>query len=132
MSSSNATLMVENLLEEDNIVTGQNAEMDEFNLSLSLNDNFQELENACPQWQQEASQYIPKWLEHHQAGHLTKDQNCPVCMEEAGSRVAHRRKKGDRQPGAMHVDLAAFEASADGNKHCLVGAVTQQAGIEQV
>ena len=37
---------VENLLEEDNIVTVQNAEMDEFNLALSLNDNFQELEKA--------------------------------------------------------------------------------------
>ena len=24
----------------------------------------------------------------------------------------------------MHVDLAAFEASADGNKYCLVAAVT--------
>ena len=45
-------------------------------------------------------------------------------MEEAGSRVAHRRKKGDRQPGVMHVDLAAFEAIADGNKYCPVAAVT--------
>ena len=44
-------------------------------------------------------------------------------MEETGSRVAHRRKKGDRQPGVMRVDLAAFEASADGNKYCLVAAV---------
>ena len=68
----------------------------------------------------------PKWLEHHQSGHddLTKDKNCPVCMEEAGSRVAHWRNKGDRQPGVMHVDLAAFEASTDGNKYCLVAAVT--------
>ena len=45
-------------------------------------------------------------------------------MEEAGSKVAHRRKKGDRQPEVMQVDLAAFEASADGNKYCLVAAVT--------
>ena len=45
-------------------------------------------------------------------------------MEEAGSRVAHRRKKGDRQPGVMHCDLAAFEASAHDNKYCLVAAMT--------
>ena len=53
------------------------------------------------------------------------DQGCPVCMEEAGSKVAHiTRKKGDRQSGVMRVDLAAFEASADGNKYGLVAAVT--------
>ena len=45
-------------------------------------------------------------------------------MEEAGSRVAHRRKKRDRQAGVTHVNLATFEASADGNKYCLVAAVT--------
>ena len=45
-------------------------------------------------------------------------------MEDSGSRVAHRRKKGDRQPGVTHVNLAAFEASADGNKYCLVAVVT--------
>ena len=65
-----------------------------------------------------------QWIEHLQSGHPTKDPGCPVCMEAAGSRVAHRRKKGDRQPGVVHVDLAAFEASADGNKYCLVAAVT--------
>ena len=45
-------------------------------------------------------------------------------MEEAGSEINHRRKKGDRNPGVMHCDLAAFEASADGRKYCLVAAVT--------
>ena len=30
----------------------------------------------------------------------------------------------DRHPGIMHCDLAAFEASADGHKYCLVAAVT--------
>ena len=45
-------------------------------------------------------------------------------MEEAGSKINHRRKKGDRSPGVMHCDLAAFEASADGHKYCLVAAVT--------
>ena len=44
-------------------------------------------------------------------------------MEEAGSKVNHRRKKGDRKPGVLHCDLAAFEA-ADGHKYCLVAAVT--------
>ena len=45
-------------------------------------------------------------------------------MEEAGSKVNHRQKKTDRHPGIMHCDLAAFEASADGHKYCLVAAVT--------
>ena len=44
-------------------------------------------------------------------------------MEEAGSKVNHRRKKGDRSPGVMPCDLATFEASADGHKYCLVAAV---------
>ena len=114
------------MLEEDNIVTVQHAEMDEFSLSLPLNDNFQELKSACPEWQQDTQAVHPKWIEHHQSGHLTKDASCPVCMEEAGSKVAHGRKKGDRQSGVMHVDLAAFEASADGNKYCLVAAVTTE------
>ena len=85
----------------------------------SLNDNFQELEKACPEWQKDTQVIHPKWLEHHQSGHLTKDPSCPVCMEEAGSKVSHRRRKGDRQPEVMHCDLAAFEASADGHKYCL-------------
>ena len=115
---------VANLLEDDNIVTVENAETDEYNLSPSISDNFKELESACPEWQPDTQAVHPKWLEHHQSGHLTKDKNCPVCVEEAGSRVAHWQKKGDRQTGVMHVDLAAFEPSADGNKHCLVAAVT--------
>ena len=115
---------VANLLEEDNIVTVENAETDEYNLSASINDNFKELESACPEWQPDTQAVHPKWLEHHQSGHLTKDKNCPACVEEAGSRVAHWRKKGDRQTGVMHVDLAIFEPSADGNKNCLVAAVT--------
>ena len=106
---------VEHLLEEDNIVTVQNAEMDELNLA-HLNDNFQELEKACPAWQQDTQATHPKWLEHHQSEHLTKDPGCPVCMEEAGSKASHRRRK--------EIDLAAFEASADGHKCCLVAAVT--------
>ena len=98
--------------------------MDEFSVALSLNDNFQEFENACPEWQQDTLSIHPKWIEHHQSGRLTKDASCPVCMEAAGSKVAHMRRKGDRQPGVMHVDLAACEASAESNKHCLVAAVT--------
>ena len=47
-----------------------------------------------------------------------------VCVEEAGSRVAHWRKKADRKPGVMHVELATFEPSADGHRYCLVAAVT--------
>ena len=45
-------------------------------------------------------------------------------MEEAGSKTNQRRRKGDRSPCIMHCDLAAFEASVDGHKYCLVAAVT--------
>ena len=116
---------VENLVESDDIVTVQNVETDEYSAA-SLNDNFQELTKACPEWEQETKGIHPKWLEHHQFGHLTKDPGCPVCMEEAESKVNHRLRKGDRQPRIMHCDLAALEASADGHKYCLVAAVTIQ------
>ena len=76
-----------------------------------------------PEWEQDTQVVHPKRLEHHQSGHLTKDPGCPVCMEEAGSKINHRRKKGDRSPGVMHCDQAAFEASADGHKYCLIAAV---------
>ena len=108
----------------DMIVTLTTMETDESSMQASLHDNLRELENAIPEWEQETQSIHPKWLEHHQSGHLTKDSGCPVCMEEAGSKVNHRRKKTDRHPGIMHCDLAAFEASADGHKYCLVAAVT--------
>ena len=53
-----------------------------------------------------------------------KDKTCLVCIEESGSRVAHWRKKYDRQTGVIHLDLAAFEPSTDGRKYRLVAAVT--------
>ena len=114
----------ENLAESDNVVTLNSIETDEYLANASLNDNFQELEVTVPEWDQGTKVIHPKWLEHHQSGHLTKDPGCPFCVEEAGSKVNHRRKKGDRSPGVMHCDLAAFEASADGHKYCLVAAVT--------
>ena len=85
---------------------------------------------VVPEWDKETQVIHPKWLEHHQSGHLTKDPGCPVCMEEADSKVNHRRKNGDRSPGVMHCDLAAFEASADGHKYCLVAAVTIEVNHE--
>ena len=112
------------LAESDQIVTLTPMEADEYSIQASLNDNFQELVNTAPEWEQETQVIHPKWLEHHQSRHLTKDPGCPVCMEEAGSKVNHRRKKGDRSPGVMHCDLAAFEALADGHKYCLVAALT--------
>ena len=94
-------------------------ETEEISTSVSLQDNLQELVNNVPEWEPESQSINPKWLEHHQAGHLVKDPSCPVCMEEAGSKVNHRRKYADRHPGIMHCDLATFEASADGHKYCL-------------
>ena len=89
---------VANLIESDDIVTVQNIETDEYNVGTSLNDNFLELEKACPECQQDTQAIRPKWLEHHQSGHLTKDPGCPVGMEEAGSKVNHRRRKVTADP----------------------------------
>ena len=104
--------------ESDQIVTLSAMETDESSMLASLHDNFRELENTVPEWEKETQSIHPKWLEHHQ------DPGGPVCMEEAGSKVNHRRRKTDRHPGIMHCDLAAFEASADGHKYCIVAAVT--------
>ena len=112
------------LAESDEVITLQSMETDETSMSTSLRDNMQELMHSIPEWESDTQIINPKWLEHHQSGHLTKDPTCPVCMEEAGSKINHRRKNADRHPGIMHCDLAAFEASADGHKYCLVAAVT--------
>ena len=118
--NSNAT----NLAESDQIVTLTAMETEDPSMLANIQDNLQELISSVPEWEQETQSINPKWLEHQQSGHLVKDPGCPVCMEEAGSKVNHRRKKADRHPGIMHCDLAAFEASADGHKYCLVAAVT--------
>ena len=112
------------LAESDQVITLQSMETDEITMSTSLRDNMQELMHTVPEWESDTQTINPKWIEHHQSGHLTKDPTCPVCMEEAGSKINHRRKNADRHPGIMHCDLAAFEASADGHKYCLVAAVT--------
>ena len=80
---------VVNLLEDDNIVTVENAMTDEYNFSTSVDENFKELESARPSWQPNTEAVHPKRLEHHQSGHVTKDKKCPVCVEEAGIRMAH-------------------------------------------
>ena len=112
------------LADSDQIITLSTMETDELSMSASLRDNLQELANSVPEWEPETHSIDPKWLEHHQSGHLVKDPTCPVCMEEAGSKINHRRRHVDRHPGIMHCDLAAFEASADGHKYCLVAVVT--------
>ena len=98
------------LADSDQIVTLAAMETDPSSMSASLQDSIQELEHSIPEWEQETQSIHPKWLVHHQSGHLTKDLGCPVCMEEAGSKVNHRRKKTDRHPGILHCDLATFEA----------------------
>ena len=89
------------LAESDQIVTLTSMETNEYSIQASLNDNLKELANTVPEWEKETQVIHPKWLEHR----LTKDPGCPVCMEEAGSKVNHRRNKGDRSPGVMHCDL---------------------------
>ena len=98
------------LAESDQIVTLTAMETDESSMLASLHDNFRELENTVPEWEKETQSIHPKWLEHHQSGHLTKDPGCPVCMEEAGSKVNHRRKKTDRHPGIMHCDSSSIRS----------------------
>ena len=112
------------LAESDQIITLNAMETEDISTSASLRDNLQELGNSVPEWESETQSINPKWIEHHQPGHLVKDPSCPVCMEEAGSKINHRRKYADRHPGIMHCNLAASEASADGHKYCLVAAVT--------
>ena len=55
----------------------------------SIHDNLQEPVSSVPEWEKETQSIHPKWIEHHQSGHLVKDPGCPVCMEEAGSKVNH-------------------------------------------
>ena len=40
---------------------------------------------------------------HHQSGHLTKQASCHVCMEDAGSRVAHKRQREIDNQGSCIV-----------------------------
>ena len=103
--NSNATY----LAESDQIVTLTAIETEDPSMLASIQDNLQELVNSVPECEKETQSTHPKWLEHHQSGHLVKDPGCPVCMEEAGSKVNHRRKKADRHPGIMHCDLAALK-----------------------
>ena len=77
-----------NLVEEDNVVTVENAVVDEYNLCPCVDENFKEVDNSCPSWEPNTEAVHPKWIEHHQSGCLTKDKNCPICVEEAGRRVA--------------------------------------------
>ena len=84
------------LSESDQILTLNAMETDDVSLLASLQSNLQELEHSIPEWEPETQSVNPKWLEHHQSGHLAKDPSCPVCMEEAGSKINHRRKYADR------------------------------------
>ena len=114
--------------ESDQVVTLTAVETDESSMLASINDSFREFEASGPEWEKETQSIHPKLLEHHQSGHLAKDPGCPVCMEEAGSKVNHRRKKTESDRPSIQalciVILAAVEASADGHKYCSVAAVT--------
>ena len=93
---TNFNVNVENIVEVNDTATVLNIQPEECSAAASLND-IQELEKACPEWEKETKAIHPKWLEHHQSGDLTKDPGCPVCLEEAGSKVNHRCRKRDRQ-----------------------------------
>ena len=71
--NSNATY----LADCDQIITLNVMETD-ISASASLRDNLQELVNSVPEWEPETQSINPKWLEHHQSGHLVKDPTCPI------------------------------------------------------
>ena len=61
------------LAESDHAVTLTAMETDESSMLASIHDNFRELETTVPEWEEKETQTIhPKWLEHHQSGHLTQ------------------------------------------------------------
>ena len=64
--NSNATY----LAESDQIMTLNAMETDDTSMSATLRDNLQELVNSVPEWESETQSIHPKWLEHHQSGHL--------------------------------------------------------------
>ena len=116
------------LAECDHIVTLTAMETDESSMLASLHENLQELVNTVPEWEKETQAIHPKWLEHHQSGHLTKDPGCPVCMEESGSKdcckVNHRRKKNDQSPGVMHWSQILLSCSCDNRNQSCIQATT--------
>ena len=67
--NSNATY----LADSDQIMTLNAMETDDISTLASLRDNLQELEHSVPEWEPETQSIHPKWLEHHQSGHLVKD-----------------------------------------------------------
>ena len=112
-------------------IHGQVAEDSVIACVLLINDNFSELDNTCQTRNPANGDTInPKWLQHHQSGHLVKDKKCLVCLEESGSCVVQWRKHGERKHSVMHLDLGAFEPSGDGHQYCLVAAVSLEVDNE--
>ena len=62
------------LANSDSILTVNETTIDNVNACTSIDDNFKELSNACLSWDQNTEAVSPKWLEHHQSGHLIKDK----------------------------------------------------------
>ena len=60
------------LADSDVILTTKQTTCNEVNACTSIDDNFQELDSACPTWEAGTEPVNPKWLEDHQSGHLIK------------------------------------------------------------
>ena len=80
--NSNATY----LADSDQIMTLNAMETDDTSISASLRDNLQELEHSVPEWEPETQSIHPKWLEHHQSGHLVKDPSCQYAWRKPAVR----------------------------------------------
>ena len=72
------------LAESDQIMTLNEMKTEDISDSASLRDNLQELVNSVPEWEPESQSINPKWLEHHQSGHLVKDPSCPILHGRSG------------------------------------------------
>ena len=62
------------LADADQIITLNAMETEDTSMNASLRDNLQELANSMPEWEPETKSIDPKWLEHHQSGHLDSSQ----------------------------------------------------------
>ena len=89
------------LVNSDDAVSVNEATMDNVSACPSIDHAFKELDDACPLWEQNTQMVNPKWLGHHQTGHLVKDKTCLVCIEESGSRV--ERKVIDNQESCISI-----------------------------
>ena len=96
LTDCDEVLTVNQVTDCDEVLTVNQATMDDINSCTSIDDKFKALGNACSSWEADTEAVNPKWVEHHQSGHLVKDKTCSICIEESGSR---RQRSGGISSG---------------------------------